>query len=144
MGESEKVVLRFNDGKVLKGHIENFSETSSEVIFEDSDGKGILSVSLDKLKAIFFVKSFEGDSKYIEKKKYGIRQTEGRKIYIKFADGESLVGYVKGDTPWGKGFFISKPDEKLKGFFLIPTDTDSNNIRTFVVRSSVKDITALP
>lgn len=32
----------------------------------------------------------------------------------------------------------------LKGFYLIPTDGGSNNIKVFVVGSSIKDMTIMP
>lgn len=101
-------------------------------------------IPIEKLKAIFFVKTFKGDSKYREKKRYGLRQSEGRKIFVRFKDGESLVGYLQGDMPWDKGFFLSKPDKKKVGFFLVPVDVESNNIRVFIMSSSVRDITVLP
>ena len=55
-----------------------------------------------------------------------------------------MIGYLEGDMPWEKGFFISKPDEKKTGFFLMPADEGSNNIKVFVIGASVKDITAIP
>jgi hypothetical protein len=55
-----------------------------------------------------------------------------------------MVGYLQGKVPWDKGFFLSKPDKVKKGFFLVPVDEDSNNIKVFVVYSAVKDITAIP
>ena len=45
---------------------------------------------------------------------------------------------------WKKGFFLSKPDKRIKGFFLIPVDSDSNNIKVFVVGSAIRDITLMP
>ncbi|MCX5719482.1 MAG: hypothetical protein NT055_05875 [Nitrospirae bacterium] len=81
----------------------------------------------------------------IEKKKtYGLRNNVGRKVYIKFNDGESMIGFIEGKVPWDKGFFISNPDSKVKGFYLIPTDSGSNNIKVFVVGSSIKDMTIMP
>lgn len=144
MTDGDKVVLRFNNGELLKGCLKEFSQTSQEVLFEELGRKGVRTIPLQELKAIFFVRTFEGDSEYREKKRYGIRKREGRKIFIRFKDGESMAGYLQGDMPWDKGFFLSRPDEKKIGFFLVPVDEDSNNIRVFVIKSSVRDITLLP
>ncbi len=65
-------------------------------------------------------------------------------MFVRFKDGESMIGYLEGDMPWEKGFFISKPDEKKAVFFLMPADEGSNNIKVFVIGASVKDITAIP
>jgi len=144
MSADDKVVLRFIDGKLLRGYLKEFSQESPEILFKKLDGKRTQAIPMLKLKAIFFVKTFEGDSGYIEKKIYGLRQSEGKKIFVKFNDDESMVGYLQGGVPWNKGFFLSKPDNGKKGFFLVPVDKASNNIRVFVVRSAVKDITAIP
>jgi len=144
MSPDDKVVIRFNNGTLLKGYIKEFSPESQHILFEEIGENSYKNIPWQELKAIFFVRTFEGDSEYREKKRYGIRKREGRKMFIKFNDGESMIGYLQGDVPWDKGFFLSRPDEKKKGFFLVPVDEESNNIRVFVVRSSVRDITALP
>ena len=142
---SEKVVARFNDGKVLKGYLKDFSINKEVVILQEAEKKKKHTISIEDIKAIFFVKSFEGDSEYRERKAYGIRKSTGRKIYVKFKDGESMIGFIEGELPWKKGFFMrSKQDEEKKGFFMIPTDSDSNNIKIFIIGSSVRDITSMP
>lgn len=144
MSDDDKVVLRFDNGTLLKGYIKEFSQGSHHVLFEEIGGDSYRNIPVQELKAIFFVRTFEGDSEYREKKRYGIRKREGRKIFIRFKDGESMAGYLQGDMPWDKGFFLSRPDEKKIGFFLVPADEDSNNSKVFVIKSSVRDITLLP
>jgi hypothetical protein len=145
MAQSDKAVLRFNSGKVQKGHLIDFAPDSSEVQFKDADSGKIMSFGIDELKAIFFVKSFEGDSEYAEKKTYGISKPKGNRVFIKFNDSESLVGFVEGEVPWEHGFFLSKREkEEEKGFFILPVDEDSNNIKVFVISSSVYDVTVVP
>jgi hypothetical protein len=63
---------------------------------------------------------------------------------VKFRDGESMVGFLDGELPWDKGFFLSKQENGRKGFFLLPADTEGNNVRVFVVSSSVDDVTVVP
>ncbi len=140
----EKVVVRFNSGKVLKGYVRDFRADSSVAILEEVGTNIEHKIPIIELKAIFFVKTFEGDSEYRERKAYGIREGRGRKVYIRFNDGESLVSFLESEVPWEKGFFLSKSDDKAKGFFLIPVDSESNNIKVFVVGSSIKDITIMP
>lgn len=144
MSTEDKVVLRFDNGKVLKGYLKEFSQESQKISFEELGDKKCKSVSVEDLKAIFFVRGFEGDKKYKEQKKYGISKKKGRKIFIRFRDNESLVGYLEGDMPWDKGFFLSKPDQKKTGFFILPGDEKSNNVKVYVIKFAVKDIAAMP
>lgn len=144
MPEKEKVVIRFNNGRVLKGYLKEFFQDSPAILFEEAGKKEFYAISVRELKAIFFVKTFEGKNGYKEKKKYGERKQAGKKIFVKFKDGESFVGYLSGDMPWDKGFFLSKPDDKRTGFFIVPADEESNNEKAYIIKSSVKDVLALP
>lgn len=144
MNDTEKAVLRFNNGSLLKGNLKDFSAELTEVTLEEAETNKILTVKIDELKAIFFVRSFEGDRERKEKKSYGISRHRGQRIFIKFKDDESMIGFLEGDVPWERGFFLSKHDKGKKGFFLLPVDLDSNNTKVFVVASSIKDVTVVP
>ncbi len=100
---SDKVVARFNDGRVIKGYLKDFSLDKDFIIIEGIEKKiekkKEHKIPVEELKALFFVKSFEGDSSYREKKAYGLRKSAGRKVFIRFNDGESLVGFVEGELP---------------------------------------------
>jgi hypothetical protein len=144
MEHMQKIVLRFNTGKILKGYIGDFTAYTDIVAVQDAQTDEEHKIPIIELKAIFFVKTFEGDRSRRDKKMYGISQNVGRKVYIRFNDGESMMGFLEGDIPWEKGFYLSKPASTLKGFFLVPVDGDSNNKKVFVVNSSIKDITLLP
>jgi len=140
----EKAVMRLMNGKLLKGYIREFSPDQKEVTIEE-EGTGVLHpVNIGDVKAVFFVKSFGGDHEYKEKKSYGNAKIKGQRVFVKFRDGEGLVGFLEGDVPWEKGFFLSKQDSDLKGFFLLPVDEDTNNIKVFVVASSVDAVTVVP
>jgi hypothetical protein len=141
--EGEKIVARFRDGRVLKGFVRNFSIESDTVILSDQKTNKESRVPIEELKALFFVKNFEGSSEYVERKIYGIRENLGRKVFIKFIDKESLVGFIEGDIPWDKGFSLSKLGKKAKGFFLTPVDSECNNERVFVVGSAIDYITIM-
>lgn len=140
----EKVVLRFNSGATLKGQLLDFSPKSDRLCFKETSAKDKINIDIQELKAIFFVKSFKGSINYKEHKAYTARNTRNKKIFVKFKDGESLIGYLEGPIPWEKGFFLSDKKMKLKGFFILPTDKGSNNSKIFIINSSVQDVTVVP
>jgi small nuclear ribonucleoprotein (snRNP)-like protein len=146
MGDAEKVVVRFLNGTMLKGLIRNFSVEATEIHIEEAETGVEHRIPLAELKAVFFVKSLEGNRAHREKKVFGARKDAdylGRKVYIKFKDGENMYGFYRGDIPWKQGYFVAEPHSTAQGFFITPTDSESNNIRIFVVGSSLKDITAI-
>lgn len=38
---------------------------------------------------------------------------------MKFKDGESLTGYIEGEVPWEKGFFLESGKKKASSCFLL-------------------------
>ena len=124
------VVARFLDGRVLKGLVQNF--LPNRPLFHlypvGSDASYGAAVRLAELKALLFVKTFEGNKNYVEDADVTHSSTIGRRIVVTFLDGELLTGVTS-------GYSSSKP-----GFFVTPTDLASNNIRIFVVASSVKSV----
>jgi len=100
----DRAVLRFLNGKILKGYLKDFSPDLTEISFEDVESGETVMVNPVEVKAIFFVRSFDGDRELKEKKSYGIRKPAGKKVFIKFKDNESLVGFLEGEIPWEKGF----------------------------------------
>jgi hypothetical protein len=142
-GEGERIVARFTNGKLVKGYVRDFSVDSDMVVLKDQKTQQEQSVAIDDLKAVYFVKTFQGASDYVERKIYGIRMNPGRKVFVKFSDRESQVGFIEGEVPWDKGFSLEKHGKKVKGFFLTPVDGDSNNERVFVVGSAIEDITIM-
>jgi len=129
--ERTKVVVRYADGKVLKGFTQDFFPHKDRFHLFPVEGPGGKSVEiqLNHLKALFMVRDFAGDSGYRERKKYlEGEKPSGRKVEITFKDGEVLVGSTLGY------------DRERVGFFLFPVDPRSNNIRVYVIVSSVKDV----
>ncbi len=143
-GAGEKSVVRFTDGRMLKGYLGDFSPDKEEVALLEVDTGKVHMLRVNDMKAVFFVKSFEGDFDYREKKSYGKRKPTGNRVFVKFKDGERLVGFLEGRVPWEKGFFLSNKENDGKGFFLLPVDEDTNNIKVFVISSSVDDVTVVP
>ena len=130
MGEINKVAVRFKDGRVIKGTTHDFVPGKPFFHLHLPDVREPVEVQADDLKAIFFVKSFEGRRDYDENKRFPqqIPASKGRKIVVVFKDGEVLTGYTFGYDPGRSGFFV------------MPTDERSNNERAFVVRSAVKEV----
>ncbi len=139
----DRVVLRYYDGRVEKGYLVSFSETGSDVEIKEYKTERSIKAHLDELKAIFFVRSFEGKPGYREKKRYDRKGITAKKVFIRFKDKETLLGYVEGMLPWDKGFFLTKQHDRGKGFFVYPVDEESNNIKVFIVASSVEDVTVI-
>lgn len=121
------VVVHFPGGALLKGATNNFFPNKDLFHLTDKDTGEVREVPLSGLKAVFFVKDFEGDSSYTEKNDVE-RTGLGKKIQVEFADGETLVGY-------SQGYAANRP-----GFFLFPADPKSNNDRVFVLTAATRAV----
>lgn len=127
-----KVVVRYADGKVVKGYTQDFFPNKDRFHIhpnERSTGQDSQLVMVKDLKAIFFVKDFGGNPAYDERRQFaeGDRM-QGRKMEVLFKDGEKLVGSTLGYDPGRPGFFIHPADDK------------SNNMRVFVVQAFVDKV----
>ena len=130
-----KVVVKYLNGKVIKGFMQNFSpnKDSFHLVPAEKASGGSTQVFVKHLKAIFVVREFSGNPQYDERKKYveGERPS-GLKLEVTFTDGEVIVGST-----------VLGYDPKRQGNFIIPADPNSNNIRIFVVSSAVKSVRQL-
>lgn len=144
MATDPKIVARFKTSKVIKGYMMGFTGDTRAVVLEDPSNGTKNSIPVDDLKALFFVKSFEGSSAYRERKRYGIRENLGRKVYLKFYDGESLVGFLEQRIDPEKIISFTKSDPSTKGFYMIPVDSECNNDRVFAVWNAIQDVTTFP
>lgn len=129
--ETVKIILRYADKKVIKGFTQRFFPNRDRLDFFPADRAVDLptEVSLKDLKAVFVVRDWIGNSTYEERKAFAPKQKAfGRKVEITFEDGETLVGSTLGY------------DLKRMGFFIIPTDSRSNNVKTFVISSTIKKV----
>jgi len=121
------VVLHFKDGKIRKGTTDDFFPNKPSFHFTDLENGGSQVIPLSSLKAVFFVKSYEGRAEYQERDDVE-RAGFGRKIEVSFNDGEVQVGYTQGYSPGRPGFFV------------FPSDPESNNDRIFVVSDATENI----
>jgi hypothetical protein len=130
--EPVKIVVRLIDGRVIKGYTNNFNPSLPSFHLDvdgditSSKNKSML-MEMKEIKAVFFVRTFEGNKGYDERKNFnGDDCIQGRKAEVCFVDNEILCGSAMSYDP-----------EQL-GFFLIPIDPKSNNMHIFVVLSAVK------
>jgi len=124
------VVARFADGRVIKGTTQDFAPQKPMFhlyVREDAGARGI-AVKITALKALFFVKTYDGDSKHVEDLDVASAKGPGRKIVVTFADGEVIAGFTTGYS------------RDKQGFFVIPADPGSNNARVYVVTAAVKKV----
>jgi len=127
-----KVVVRFRDGRLLKGYTYDFN-ANRETFHVSSvhDEQDITEVAASDLKAVFFVKTFEGDKDHTDSKDFSLESLNsitGLKVKVTFSDGEVMYGGTHGYSP------------QRKGFFIFPADKTLNNDRIFVIKESTTSI----
>jgi hypothetical protein len=126
---TNKVVVKFKDNSIVKGQTSNFLPNKTFFHLQRLEG-GQIEIYLEDLKAIFFVKNYDGDKNY--KKTYNDKVPGGgRRIQIKFLDGETIVGYTT-------GYSQDRP-----GFYIVPSDLNGNNERIFVVKTATEKVEML-
>ncbi len=131
MGETNKVVVRYSDGRVLKGTTEDFFPNRPSFHLRQVGATELQDILCKELKAVFFVKDFAGDPKRNEERGFGratIDISRGKKIAIRFKDGELVFGYT----------LTYMPDRS--GFFITPSDPSSNNMRIYVLTHATREV----
>ncbi len=136
-----KVVARLREGKTLKGYIESFPVTDFDALIQQdpwelpreiglrsAESAETFSVPLDSLKALFFVRTFEGSKEYKEVKFFEKNPPiAGLWVRVKFYDNEYLEGVVRNSIH----YLVDS------GFFLKPPDPASNNAILYVIKESL-------
>src|SRR5262245_31670476 len=130
MAEQNKVVAHYQDGTLLKGTTADFNVSKPIFHLVPVTGGPAVEVHCRSLKALFFVKDFKGSSHTAAVQGYplNVANPGGKKIAVLFHDGELLCGYTLTYVP-GR-----------EGFFMIPADRSSNNIRVYVVNAFVSEV----
>jgi hypothetical protein len=127
--ENMKVIVRYTDGRMIKGYTGDFFPQKDRFHVypvDKSDGDAI-EIFMNAVKAIFFVRDFVGNGTFDERKKYIEGENpSGQKVKVTFVDDEVMVGATLG------------VDQSRPGFFLFPVDPQSNNIRVYILSSAVK------
>jgi hypothetical protein len=133
MDPNNRVVARYLDSRVVKGTTQDFFPSRPIFHVMPAGAGGSVEVQVRQLKAVFFVKDFEGNVNRKDLRGFldgpGENQ-HGKKVAVRFRDGELLCGYSLSYSP-------DRP-----GFFVFPADTGSNNLRVYVVTSATKEVRA--
>ena len=122
-----QVVLHYADGRIVKGHATDFFPNKEIFHLEEKESSEANEIKVSELKGVFFVKTFEGNPAHHERKDLE-RVGMGKRIQVKFKDGEELIGYTSGYSP------------DRSGFFVFPSDPDSNNEKIFVVTAATAKV----
>ncbi len=125
-----KVVVHTIEGEIIKGYTGDFSRAkdSFHLATQDDDISMNQIIDIKSLKAVFFVKSFQGNFLHKTLHTFDDIAGYGKKVMVKFKDGERFYGRVE----------VMRQDDP--GFFIFPMDKDSNTIRAFVLKDFVVDI----
>jgi hypothetical protein len=122
-----RVVARYADGPVLKGHVRGFMPARGHLQISptpDAPASAVVTVPLRHLKAVFFVNDPDGAAPNLEPS----TAHRGRSIVVTFTDGEVLTGTTLNYTMDGPGFFLA------------PHEQRGNNVRIFVVTAAVRQV----
>ena len=130
-----RIVVRYQDGRIEKGLTNDFAPGRSQFHLAPLDaeaGSKLLEIEVPKLKAVYFVRDYAGNPERDERPSFDpARPVPGRRVRVRFRDGEELVGTTQGYHPGRPGFFV------------IPADPESNNERCFVVLAATEEVTFL-
>jgi hypothetical protein len=135
MADTNKVVAHLIGGKLVKGTTQDFFPNRPFFHLQPMDGGPAVEFRTRQLKALFFVRDFTGDRQRRDIRGFinGPSETaQGKKLAVRFKDGELLCGYSLSYSP------------EREGFFMFPADPGSNNLRVYVVTSSTVEVKAGP
>ena len=140
--KSDKVVIQFGD-RTIKGYLESPVWNTIEELLSNAppsspesfrirllDSNAVEDIPVKDAKAIFYVNSFEGNSDH-NHLNFSTRSpiVHGVWMRLQFLDGEVMEGIVYNSLR-----YLVDP-----GFYLLPTDPDSNNRLVYVVKSWLVD-----
>jgi uncharacterized protein DUF6982 len=141
-----KIVAHLRDGSLLKGVTDALSQHPEGLLRDGpcslplqlkmrvNGSRKEVPLLLESLKALFFVKSFEGRTQYQEMKFFDSHPpVEGLWVRLKYYDGEASEGVVHNSL-----HHLTDP-----GFFLKPPDPESNNEYVYVLKASLTDFRVL-
>jgi Family of unknown function (DUF6982)/PilZ domain len=124
----QKVVARFNDGRMVCGYTNDFHPSKTQLHLSPNPRHGEATiVPVSQLKALFFVREFAGDPTRIETKVFS-EPSQGRRMEVTFRDNEIMVGSTLSYRGEGNGFFLQ------------PADPGSNNLRVFVTPAGMQQV----
>lgn len=130
----QKIVVHMRDGAIHKGVTHDFEPKQPAFHLLPAEGGGVpIRVNIDVMKAMFWVRDYLGNRDFVARRDFDpARPLEGRKAVLTFADGETI---------WGS---VTEDDSSSPGFFFTPADDRDNNIKIFIIRTSLKELRWAP
>ncbi|MBI2434649.1 MAG: hypothetical protein HYV26_17470 [Candidatus Hydrogenedentes bacterium] len=130
--ERQRLVVHTKDGKTSYGicFAMNHKMDGFHLDLLDDRGEPVGKTeyhSFSDLKAVFYVKTFDG--KFDEQHQYKEWHPQGNEVVVEFLDGEVMHGHT---------FHVYRKGEPR--FFLIPSDHNTNNISVLIEASAVKSV----
>jgi hypothetical protein len=130
--ERQKLVVRTKKGEVLCGFSFGLNRKSSDfhLDLQNKQGESLnrtIRVAFEDIKAVFYVKSFDGRFNPDDFKEWELPET--RPVAVKFTDGEILIGRPS-HHHWA--------DEAR--FLIVPEEANSNNLMILIERSAVASV----
>ncbi|MCL7487202.1 MAG: hypothetical protein M8357_03385 [Desulfobulbaceae bacterium] len=130
--DEHRVVAHYLGGRLAKGYTFDFNQNRDTFhLFADLEqSEESVLIYHEELKALFFVKTFEGNPAYNDPifTEKDIKRLVGMKLKIIFKDGEVMYATTFGYSPARQGFFV------------YPIDKQCNNEKVYVVTSSTASI----
>ncbi len=128
----QRLVVRFKDGKTNYGVCFALNPQDTGFYLDTMTREGAatgetVQIRFNQLKAVFQVKSFDGH--FDVHQRYPEYHPEGGERICEFEDGEVI-----------RGFTLHPYEPETERFFLIPTDSASNNISILVERSALVNV----
>jgi len=126
----KRVVVRKLDKGLVKGFLDSKGYLANEIDLLDREGR-LVRVPMSAVKAVFFVRDFEGNPERAERKVFRSRpRLAGLWVRVIFKDSEVLEGLL--------------PNNLLEidplGYLISSPDVYSNNIRYFVPRTALTEM----
>ena len=130
-GSHRKVVARYTDGRIVKGYTFDFGPSQSRFhVFAEPMASGPSTLVLVRdLKAVFFVRDFVGNPARQDGQKFPPGMpTRHRMSRCASGMARSWLGRPR------------VPPTDPQGFFLMPADPESNNLRAYVVAAATRAV----
>jgi hypothetical protein len=130
----KKIVLRRLDRGLTKGFVDPNSYLGPNGIrMLDREGR-TLTIPFHEIKGVFFVRDFDGNPHRSERKLFQSRpRLAGLWVRMIFKDKEVLEGLLPNNLV----------ELSPEGFLVTPADVYSNNLRVFVPRTALSEMTVL-
>jgi tetratricopeptide (TPR) repeat protein len=128
----QRLVVRYADGRTAYGVSFALNLKDAGFHLDQTDKLGVtenksIQVDFEDLKAVFYVKSFDG--KYDKTEQFREWAPEGSEVVVEFHDGESIHGSTQ---------HAYNPHDIR--FHLVPIEPDTNNISILVEAKALKGV----